>query len=89
VWAFDHRLAVCVVGAGGPGYVLASASQLFCSPVVGVSGPEITLDGAPVATGNVWRQDFSVAPYTALDGWVRWMEVNVSGSHFAVKQTAW
>lgn len=74
--------------AGGNGQVLSSASAEECSPVVGVSGPEITL-GTLGLTGSIYTQPYAVADYQAVINWIRILRITISGQIFTIKQSSW
>jgi hypothetical protein len=74
--------------AGGNGQVLSSASAQACSPVVGKSGPEITL-GTLTSSASIFTQPYTVADYQAVINWIRILRISISGQIFTIKQSSW
>jgi hypothetical protein len=76
---------------GGSGSVLASASQLGCSPAVGAS-PELIPYLGPLSQdeiSKIWTQPYEVPSYESFNLWIRVLQISISGEIFTVKQTSW
>jgi hypothetical protein len=77
--------------AGGTGSVLGSPTALGCVPATGTAEPNVlTLSPLVGPVGNIFTQDYTVAPYpNVLTPVVRKGYIVFGGQIFTVKQTSW
>ena len=75
---------------GGTGSVIGSPTALGCTPATGTTQPTIiTLDPLVGPVNNLFTQDYTVAPFDALNSIVRKGQITFGGVIFTVKQSSY
>jgi hypothetical protein len=75
---------------GGTGSVIGSPTALGCTPATGTTQPTIiTLDSLIGPVNNLFTQDYTVAPFNALNSIVRKGQITFGGVIFTVKQSSY
>ena len=73
---------------GGSGTILATASAPGCTPAVSGTG-FVGVGALSGPAGGVYRQAFTVPPFSSIAGAVRSAQITISGKTFLIKQTSW